>query len=310
MLSYVPPEGDVFPIVAERSFTATDESLSPEELSKADINTIRIVLNAKAKELINNDTTDNYKAYEQFCAQYDKPIYHAWYMSDKPGGNTLFCYKLEKEVARGAFGRVFRARDSNNCEVAIKVLLEEVRNRPDFMQSFRRGVRSMRILAKHNVMGMVAYKEASEIPAFVVMDWIDGPNLNQAVKSKQLQDWHTILRIAVSLAETIGCAHHLPERVLHRDLRPSNVILRGFHTNPDSWDIVVLDFDLSWHRGAIEKSVVQGSSIAGYLAPEQLQQMSGVSTRHAAVDSFGIGMTLFFIIAERDPLPAEHCHTH
>lgn len=68
-----------------------------------------------------------------------------------------------------------------------------------------------------------------------------------------------------------------------------------------------LDFDLSWHMGATEKSIVLDSA-TGYLAPEQLQQIPGVSTRHASVDTFGLGMTLFFIVSGRDPIPAEHAH--
>lgn len=49
-------------------------------------------------------------------------------------------------------------------------------------------------------------------------------------------------------------------------------------------------------------------STTGYLAPEQIQQRADVSTRHAAVDSYGIGMTLFFMISGRDPFPTENLH--
>ncbi len=150
---------------------------------------------------------------------------------------------------------------------------------------------------------MVAYKEASEIPAFVVMDWVEGPDLGQAVAAKQINDWSLILRIGVDLASIVRRGHLLPERVLHRDLRPSNVMLEGFHTAPDTWRVVVLDFDLSWHQGAPEQSIVPGGSMVGYLAPEQLEQILGVSTRHASVDSFGLGMTLYFMISQRNPLP-------
>ena len=46
----------------------------------------------------------------------------------------------------------------------------------------------------------------------------------------------------------------------------------------------------------------------GYLAPEQIQATPGASTRHAAVDSFGLGMTLYFMIAGSDPVPNQHRH--
>lgn len=148
----------------------------------------------------------------------------------------------------------------------------------------------MKILGDSGVEGMVPYRKAFEIPACVVMDWIDGPNLDNAVSSGQTQDWKLILRIGSDMADIVRRGHVLPERVLHRDIRPSNAMLRGFYSNPDKWDVVVLDFDLSWHRGALERSVIHGSAMLGYLAPEQIQTIPYVSTRHAAVDSFGMGM--------------------
>jgi serine/threonine protein kinase len=66
----------------------------------------------------------------------------------------------------------------------------------------------------------------------------------------------------------------------------------------------VLDFDLSWHEGAREKSVIH-TTVLGYLAPEQVTEGSPYSTRSSLVDSFGIGMTLFFLCAGRDPAPSE-----
>lgn len=118
-----------------------------------------------------------------------------------------------------------------------------------------------------------------------------------------------ILRVGMYLTRVLRRSHELPERVLHRDLRPSNVMLKDFYTDPHDWRVVVLDFDLSWHRGATEKSAVHGSTLFGYLAPEQIQRLHGVSTRHSPVDSFGLSMTLFFMVSGRHPIPDEHRHT-
>ena len=84
-------------------------------------------------------------------------------------------------------------------------------------------------------------------------------------------------------------------------------MLEGFYSHPNEWQVVVLDFDLSWHQGSLEQSVVHGAMF-GYLAPEQIQATPGASTRHASVDSFGVGMTLYFMITGNDPLPAQHRH--
>ena len=154
---------------------------------------------------------------------------------------------------------------------------------------------------------MVAYQEASEIPAFVVMEWVDGPTLSEALEAHQIDDWTSILKIAIEMTAVIRRAHGIPERVLHRDIRPSNIMFEGFYSRPDDWRVVVLDFDLSWHTGAHEKSVIHGA-LTGYLAPEQIQVTPEASTRHAAVDSFGVGMTLYYLISGADPLPTQHKH--
>jgi len=309
LTSYVSPEPtDPLPPVTLDGTPQGEDSLPPQaELEQLDAENIRKVLNAHAQRLLHSDERENYDAYEEFSRQYDGAIYRAWYTSDQEGRNSLLDYTLEKEIALGAFGRVYRATGRDGEQVAVKVLLEEVRRNPELLRSFRRGVRSMRILHDHNVDGMVAYLEGSEIPAFVVMEWIEGPNLTEASEAKQITDWDVLLKIATELARIIRSAHALPERVLHRDIRPSNVMLSGFYVEPDDWKVVVLDFDLSWHKGAYEKSVLHTSS-AGFLAPEQVRTTKNASTRHAGVDAFGIGMTLYYLCGGVEPLPDQHKH--
>jgi eukaryotic-like serine/threonine-protein kinase len=84
--------------------------------------------------------------------------------------------------------------------------------------------------------------------------------------------------------------------------------LKGFYdSNGTDWKVVVLDFDLSWHRGAVERSVLH-STVMGYLAPEQIQFRPQMSTRSAAVDSYGFGMTLYFMCTGKDPIAEQHRH--
>ena len=297
------------PPISPVGFSPVNRPLPPQDdLLKLDEEDIRQILNEGASRILETLSAEAIKEYEEFAQNYDQAIYRAWYTSTEPGNNMLLGNTLHKEVAGGAFGKVYRATDAEGKDVAVKVLHEGIRQNSSLFQAFRRGVRSMQILALSDVDGMVPYRKTFEIPACVVMDWVDGPNLADAVSSKQIHDWESVLRIGSEIADIVRNGHVLPERVLHRDIRPSNVMLRGFNSEPHEWDVVVLDFDLSWHRGALERSVVYGSTTFGYLAPEQIQEMQGVSTRHATVDSFGLGMVLFFMISGRDPVPDEHKH--
>ena len=309
ILRFVPDDGLSPPPVVLEHLSEHQEVplLSSEHLSQLEAEKIRRILNTHAKQLLSAESSGSYSKYEEFSANYDEAIYRAWYTSITAPANKLLGFTLIEEVAHGAFGRVYRASAPDGNQVAIKVLLEEIRRDPVLLRSFRRGVRSMRFLMNRDVAGMVAYQEASEIPAFVVMDWVDGPTLSEALEARQINDWGSILKIGLQMADIIRHAHAIPERVLHRDIRPSNIMLEGFYSRPDEWRVVVLDFDLSWHQGALEQSVIHGA-LAGYLAPEQIEATLGASTRHAAVDSFGVGMTLYFMIKGRDPLPAQHRH--
>ena len=295
--------------VSPVGFTPAKRPLpSKTDLLELDEEDIRQILNEEASRILQATSPDTVDEYNKFSQDYDQAIYRAWYTTAEPGYNRLLGNTLHEERASGAFGKVYRATDSEGKEVAVKVLHEGIRRNADLIQAFRRGVRSMQILGNNQVVGMVPYRQTFEIPACVVMDWVDGPSLDEAVSSKQIQDWASILRIGSDIADIVRRGHVLPQRVLHRDIRPSNVMLRGFYSDPHDWDAVVLDFDLSWHRGATERSVVHGSTTFGYLAPEQIQELPGVSTRHAAVDSFGMGMVLFFMVSGRDPVPDEHKH--
>lgn len=305
--TYVSPEptAPLPPVALDKPATPDLALPAPDELEQLDAESIRRKLNAHATELLAEENDENYEDFQNFADKYEGAIYRAWYTSARPGFNDLLGYTLDADVARGAFGHVYKATGPKGERVAVKVLLEEVRRNPSLLRTFRRGVKSMRILKSHDVAGMVAYLEASEIPAFVVMEWIDGPNLAQARDGNMIDSWADFLKVGSDLARIIRSAHILPERVLHRDIRPSNVMLSGFYESRTDWEVVVLDFDLSWHRGAYEQSVLHTTS-AGFLAPEQIRKIENASTRNAAVDAFGIGMTLYYLCSGVEPLPGQH----
>ncbi len=303
--SYVPQEHPAKPVLpAARD--AAEALPSAKELETNDAETIRRVLNVRARSILEPGTEEAYAEYEAFCRTYDVPIYRAWYTTIEEPENKLLGYTLLERLAHGAFGEVYRALDKTGREVAVKVLHEGVRKDLNMLAGFRRGVRSMQILSEQKVAGMVPYHEASEIPAFVSMDLVNGPNLLEAIDRGQLREWRDRLNVIEQVAKIVREAHRLPQRVLHRDIKPANIMLRGFDVDADSWDVVVLDFDLSWHRDAVEASIQHLTSASGYLAPEQLQRDKKVSTRHGSVDSFGLGMTIYHLCTGNMPMVGVH----
>ncbi len=295
------------PVVLKTQAGISDMEFRSLLKSANDKNQLRYLLNERASEILAHCPSTSYDEFESFCTEFDEMIYSAWYMPKVCKGTDLFGYKLIDEIASGAFGRVFRAEDTTGKIVAIKLLREEVRRKPEMLQGFRRGVRSMKILSDRNVEGMVPYIYATELPTCAVMPFIEGPNLNVAVQQGLLRDWSRLLSVSTKIADTLVRAHGLEERVYHRDLRPANVMIQdGYESESSTWRVVLLDFDLSWHKGAVEQSIVQEGQVSGYLAPEQVELKCRHSTRNALVDSFGIGMLLRFLRTNQTPRHMEH----
>lgn len=279
------------------------ESLpSPNEIIRKSPNEIRVMLNRKAAEILSPESPEAYNNFEDFCRQYSRAIHSATFVSQDPleEANCIGKFHAHEYVKEGGFAKVWFGTGDQGESVAIKVFRHEIREHPELLKAFRRGVRSMRYLQQRNVPGVVKFIEATEIPPVVVMEWINGITLHEAVKQGAARGWRNKLRIANELAKAVYAVHNTPERIIHRDLRPHNIMLRDYYADRENAELVVLDFDLSWHLGAMEKSVyVSGGT--SYLAPEQLNEREGMTTRSAAVDSFGFGMTMYYLIAEDDP---------
>jgi eukaryotic-like serine/threonine-protein kinase len=281
---------------------------SPEDILAIDKEEARHLLNARASGLLKKPSASAYQEYESFSDEYDEAIHRAWYVKGKISSERFLGYRLEERIASGGFGTVYRARDDAGQLVAIKLLHEDVRRKPEMLQSFRRGVRSMRILSEEKLEGVAKFIQAFEIPASVVMEWVEGPNLAEVVRAGHLDEWHVILSVLADISRILVTGHRLAQRVMHRDVRPPNIMLRNFYGDDTGKEVVLLDFDLSWHRDSEEKSVVQGNAPWGYLAPEQMREGTGASSRNALVDSFGFGMTAYFVLSRKDPYQAQHRH--
>lgn len=261
----------------------------------------REYLNKRAYEILQSGTQKAYEAYADFLQEYRKQIYQAWYVE---AGVRILDLILKEEIGEGAFGHVYRAVNSAGKEYAVKVLKEDVMRKPEYLQSFRRGVRAMRILGEKDITGVVKFRSAIEIPASVVMELIEGENLHDIVLQHQLPSWEEKMRILREVGRIIRDAHALPERVLHRDIRPHNIMVRNFYGEGRK-EVCVLDFDLAFHKDANEVSIPMGVG-NGYTAPEQTSASGHRGeSRSSRVDSYGFGMLCYFVITGKEPVPGQ-----
>ncbi len=284
--------------------------LPDEQLASLHEEDIRSQLNAAVAFLVRDSPSQEgaqLDALRDLFSKYPRSTHKAWlFEPGHPALGRLFGRLVEAPIGKGAFGQVYRVSDPDSGVQAAKVMLEEVRRDPRYVLSFRRGIKSMKILAKHNIDGMVRFHDAYEVPPTIFMEHVPGLTLEEALSKGYLSTLEQRLHVLTRVAAIVASAHELEDVVLHRDIKPANVMLRNPIFGADSFEVVVLDFDLSWHRGANERSVAHSARMQGYAAPEQSSSGSDAAlTRNAAVDSFGMGMLIFFVLMERHPYPGE-----
>jgi len=174
-------------------------------------------------------------------------------------------YEIEGVLGRGGTGEVYRARNQIvGRVVAIKALNAQFSGKADYVELMKREEEMRNIISD----SVVRYSECSrtdEGHVFLVMDFVDGPTLNDLMLSRPVGAKELMI-IAHRMAEALVAVHG--GGIVHRDLSPDNVILRG--GSPAA--AVLIDFGIAKDTATGARTVV-GNEFAGkyeYSAPEQL----------------------------------------
>ena len=206
-------------------------------------------------------------------------------------------YRIHGELARGNMGVVFRAHDpQRGCDVALKRLLNA--GSPIVAQRFRVEVAAARRLRHPHVVGVHAAGE-DEAGLWLAMDLIEGESLHARLKRGPLP-WLEVRRIGMQLADALAHAHGLG--VLHRDLKPHNVLLDR------AGDAYLADFGLARLVGDDMQLTREGDAVGTpvYMAPEQAH---GDRERIGArTDVYGLGATLFHALTGAPPFWDRRIH--
>lgn len=216
--------------------------------------------------------------------------------SAPPQGLLAGRFVVEREVGRGGVGIVYRAHDRMSAQqVALKVIAlpgvdagEEAR--------FQREGRVLAGLSHPGIVRVVAFGQLEEGQPYIAMEWLEGEDLAQRQKRSPLPLVQCV-QIAADVADALAAAHSAG--IVHRDVKPSNVILVGSAPGkPGPYDVKLVDFGVA---AAEDAKVTRTGAIIGtpaYMAPEQAR---GDGEVHARADLYGLGATLFELIAGRPP---------
>ncbi len=205
-------------------------------------------------------------------------------------------YELEELIGTGGMSSVFRAHDTLlDRKVALKILHEQYSGDAEYVERFRREARAVAALSHPNIVTVIDRGD-HEGRQFIVFEYVDGENLKRLIERNGPLPVDQALRLAVQVARGLAFAHR--EGLVHRDVKPQNVLLNG------DGRAKVTDFGIarSLHvqRGMTQTGTVLGTS--DYIAPEQAQ---GQRVDEQS-DVYSLGVVCYELLTREVPFPGEN----
>jgi WD40 repeat protein/predicted Ser/Thr protein kinase len=207
-----------------------------------------------------------------------------------------FHYDLIEEIARGGMGVVYRAtQHGSQRQVAVKMILSEQLATPGMMERFRAEVEAVASLEHSNILPVFETGESEGRP-FYSMKFAGGGTLRE-----HLREFREPRRAAELIATVARAVHHAHQRgILHRDLKPGNILLDGAEQTP-----YVADFGLAKWLGQENRLTIASTALGTphYISPEQA---NGASTKlTTAADVYSLGAILYELLTGRPPFVAD-----
>ncbi|MEM7478588.1 MAG: protein kinase [Planctomycetota bacterium] len=204
-------------------------------------------------------------------------------------------YEICGLIGQGSMGIVFKALEpALNRYVAIKVLSPVYSSQGAARKRFEREGRAVAAVMHENIVPIYAVDERCGLP-YIVMQYVPGVSLLQRIDKNGALDTCEVTRVGLQVASGLAAAHK--QGIVHRDVKPANVMLENTVDRA-----MVMDFGLA--RVADEGSVTQSGTIAGtpqYMSPEQAKGES-VDPRS---DLFSLGSLMYAACTARPPFRAE-----
>jgi tRNA A-37 threonylcarbamoyl transferase component Bud32 len=205
-------------------------------------------------------------------------------------------YEVDKLVGRGGMSSVFKAHDTLlERDVALKVLHEHHLEDKEYVERFQREARIVAQLSHPNIVTVIDRGEADGRP-FIVFEYVDGQTLDRMVSRRGALPIDEALEIAIASARGLAFAHR--HGLVHRDVKPQNILLNG-DREPKVTDFGIAR-SLDVQKGVTQTGTVLGTS--NYIAPEQASG-DGASVQS---DVYSLGVVLFELLTGDVPFEGEN----
>lgn len=203
-------------------------------------------------------------------------------------------YRLERIVGHGAVGTTYRARDGLRGEiVAVKEMPLRPTTPAEQVQRIEREARVLGELGHDRIPALVdhfTHGHGKHRAYYLVQQFIDGPTLADEIKRKRYTE-DEVLAVLDEICQILDYLHRLAPPVVHRDLKPKNLIRRA-----SDGALVLIDFGAV--RDIVQDPAAGGSTVAGtygYMAPEQFRGEASPRS-----DLYGLGAIAVQMLSRRD----------
>lgn len=211
-------------------------------------------------------------------------------------------YELLARVGEGGMSIVYRARRVHiGDEVAVKILLPKFANDEAAQARFRREASAAAMLRHPNIITIFDFSETENeaIPAFIVMDLINGAPLRELLNSGRFPV-ERATRLMSGICAGVAAAHR--RGIVHRDLKPDNILVVAPDDVSSFESVRIVDFGFAKLVG--EKDAGDSGTVVGtpfYMSPEQCLGQP----LDARSDVYSLGATFYEILSGERPFTSE-----
>jgi serine/threonine protein kinase/tetratricopeptide (TPR) repeat protein len=208
----------------------------------------------------------------------------------RPGQMLGDRYEILQLLGEGGMGAVYKARDTElDRIVALKLIRPELARNPQILKRFKQELILARQVTHRNVIRIFDLGQSDGVK-FITMDFVEGRDLRQLLLEKGKLAPEQAARIMLQICRALEAAH--AEGVIHRDLKPQNIMLDA------SGRVYVMDFGIA--RSAYLPGMTQTGALIGtpeYMSPEQGR---GEKLTERS-DLFSLGIIFYELLAGKSP---------
>ncbi len=206
-------------------------------------------------------------------------------------------YRMEEFVGEGAMAWVYRgAHIDLGSSVAVKLLKPAFAQDARFLARFKKEATAIGALSHPNILSVITSGDTRTGIPYMVCEFIKGASLGGVLQKEGRLPWKRAQHIFGQILSALDEAHS--REVVHRDLKPDNIMVMSMRSGEDFCKIV--DFGIALHQVPNEQRLTQHGEIFGtpeYMSPETIK--GGAAT--AASDLYSAGIILYEMITGQLP---------